>query len=164
MTRFLIYWLPVLIWASLIFYASSQPYEEQNVKPVLSQYLDADWIGERFSGVVFHYAGAEVSVEALGAAGFIEFFIRKGAHLTVYVVLAFLLYRALWRSIHGRRKAFWLAWGLAVLYAASDEWHQGFTADRTPLVHDVALDAFGALLGSVVGFCLYRKGRNCRNW
>ncbi|HET7522103.1 MAG TPA: VanZ family protein [Bacillales bacterium] len=157
MRRFFIYWVPVLLWAGLIFYFSSQPYEEQNLKPALSRYIDPGVIRAWFSGVSFDYAGEQVSIEALGAAGFIEFFIRKGAHLTVYFVLAFLLYRA-WLSVFpSRQKVFWTAWLLAALYAASDEFHQSFTVHRTPLPVDVALDSFGALIGTVVAFWVCRR-------
>ncbi|HET7580998.1 MAG TPA: VanZ family protein [Bacillales bacterium] len=156
MKRFLIYWLPVLLWAGVIFYASSQPYKEQDLRPALSRYLDTEAIGDVFSGVSFQYAEEEVSVKALGAAGFVEFFIRKAAHFTVYFVLAFLLYRALSRSSRSRGRAFWPAFILAGLYAASDEFHQSFTGGRTPLPLDVGLDSFSALIGTVVAFLVYR--------
>ncbi|HEU5141302.1 MAG TPA: VanZ family protein [Bacillales bacterium] len=161
MKRFLIYWLPVLLWAGLIFYFSSQSYEEQNLQPTLSQYIDAEVIGNWFSGVSFRYADEEVSVETLGAAGFLEFFIRKAAHFTVYFVLAFLLVRAFSRSLQARAKIFWFSLILAVLYAASDEFHQSFTAGRTPLPLDVALDSFSALFGTMVSYFFY-VGRKTR--
>ncbi|MOA68833.1 VanZ like family protein [compost metagenome] len=40
-----------------------------------------------------------------------------------------------------------LTWGAAVLYAASDEWHQSFVPNRGPAVMDVAIDSMGALFG-----------------
>ncbi|HEX7064261.1 MAG TPA: VanZ family protein [Bacillales bacterium] len=157
MKAFLIYWLPVLLWAGLIFYFSSQSYEEQNLQPTLSQYIDTEAIGDWFSGVSFRYAEEEVSVEALGAPGFLEFFIRKGAHFTVYFVLAFLLVRAFSQFMRTRGKVFWFSLFLAVLYAVSDEFHQSFTAGRTPLPLDVVLDSFSALIGTVVAFLLYTR-------
>lgn len=161
MKRFLIYWLPVLLWAGLIFYFSSQSYEEQNLQPTLSQYIDAEVIGDWFSGVSFRYADEEVSVETLGAAGFLEFFIRKAAHFTVYFVLAFLLVRAFSQSLRTRAKIFWFSLILAVLYAASDEFHQSFTAGRTPLPLDVVLDSFSAFVGTIVSYFFY-AGRKTR--
>jgi VanZ family protein len=42
----------------------------------------------------------------------------------------------------------WLAWGLAVLYAATDEYHQSFVAGRHASVLDIGLfDAPGAVAG-----------------
>ncbi len=34
-----------------------------------------------------------------------------------------------------------------IAYAASDEFHQKFVKDRTPLVSDVCIDTAGALIG-----------------
>jgi hypothetical protein len=157
MRRFLIYWLPVVLWAGVIFYASSQPYKDQDLRPTLSRVLDTEAIGDMFSGVSFHWAGEEVSVNALGAAGFIEFFIRKAGHFTEYFILAFLLYRAFANQFRGRPKAFWIAVVLAALYAASDEFHQSFTGGRTPLPLDVGLDSVSALIGTLVAFWLFRR-------
>src|SRR5690349_8006807 len=94
MKTFIKYWLPVIIWAGVIFYASSQPYEEQDLRPFLSEQFPLEWVDTYFGWISFDYAGAEVSVVHLGEASFVEFFIRKGAHLTVYLILASLLYRA----------------------------------------------------------------------
>ena len=41
----------------------------------------------------------------------------------------------------------WIAWLLAILYAATDEFHQSFTAGRHPSVWDVLIfDNLGALI------------------
>ena len=37
---------------------------------------------------------------------------------------------------------------MALLYAVSDEFHQGFTPGRTPAVSDVLLDGAGAAAGA----------------
>jgi VanZ family protein len=39
---------------------------------------------------------------------------------------------------------------IAILYAATDEFHQSFTPGRTPRVTDVMIDAAGAAMGMVV--------------
>ena len=51
----------------------------------------------------------------------------------------------------GRGRPF-LAWGLAVLYAVTDELHQIFIPGRACRFFDVCVDAAGALAGIV--FCL----------
>lgn len=68
---------------------------------------------------------------------------KKGAHFTVYAVLAVLLLRALPPG----RWVWSVAWALAVLYAASDEWHQSFVPGRHPQPTDVLIDAAGATAG-----------------
>jgi VanZ family protein len=65
--------------------------------------------------------------------------LRKGAHVTEYVVLGALLVRAL-----GRELPAWLA---GVAYAATDELHQHFVAGRHASPVDVAIDAVGVALG-----------------
>jgi VanZ family protein len=48
-----------------------------------------------------------------------------------------------------------VAFALAVLYAASDEFHQTFVEGRVGAIHDVAIDAIGA----AIGIALYRSAR-----
>jgi VanZ family protein len=162
MKKFLIYWLPVLIWMSIIFYASSQPYEKQDIRPTISNYMNLEIIETLFSSIVIEYAGEEVSIIKLGTAHFIEFFIRKAAHFFVYLGLGFLIYRAL--SIHSlnNRLFFVTSWLLTILYAISDEIHQGFTPNRSPYVEDVMIDSIGGLIGILLAWFIYRKYRTKR--
>ena len=96
------YWLPVLLWAGVIFTLSSIP--------------------------------------SLGTGlGTWDTVLRKGAHITEYAILALLLVRAIGREVP--------ALALGVLYAASDELHQGFVRGRHASPVDVAIDAVGLLLG-----------------
>ena len=71
---------------------------------------------------------------------------KKGAHFTVYAVLAVLFRRAL----PSHRWMWVLAWVLTVLYAASDEWHQSFVPGRHPLETDILIDACGAAAGLLI--------------
>ncbi|WP_408007902.1 VanZ family protein [Pseudalkalibacillus sp. A8] len=160
MKKLLLYWGPVLIWMGMIFYSSSQPYSDQDIKPLFLDTLELGWVTTYFSELAFNYAGEEVSVKLLGEAGYIEFFIRKGAHVTVYLILAFLIYRALRITIKTRKPIIFYSWLLTSIYAASDEIHQGFTVQRSPHVEDVILDSFGAILGVLLAHHLiYKKVR-----
>ena len=78
-----------LLIIGIIFYSSSQPYSEQNLQPLISEKVQLpDVIVSLLSKVEFTYAGHIVSVETKGVPGFIEFFIRKGAHFSIYLVLS----------------------------------------------------------------------------
>jgi VanZ family protein len=77
----------------------------------------------------------------------LDFVLRKIGHLTVFGVLAVLLFEALG---DGRRRRVAVAFALTVLYAASDELHQAFVAGRGPAFTDVAIDAAGAALGLAI--------------
>lgn len=63
-------------------------------------------------------------------------------HFAVYAVLALLLRAALARA-GVRRAALW-AFAIAVLYSASDEFHQSFVPNRHADVFDLMTDAAGA--------------------
>jgi VanZ family protein len=106
-------WLPVLVWAVVIFAFSSVP--------------DL----------------------GTGLGGW-DLVLRKLAHVAEYAILGALLVRA----TDSRS----LAFTLAVLYAASDEFHQTFVQGRVGAVHDVAIDAAGA----AIGILLYRSVRTRR--
>jgi VanZ family protein len=98
-------WLPVVLWAGVIFAVSSIP-------------------------------------SLTSGLGTWDTILRKGAHMTEYAILAALLWRALRNEL--------AALGLALLYAGSDELHQGFVGGRHGSPVDVAIDGIGAALGLVV--------------
>ena len=74
-----------------------------------------------------------------------DFAFKKLAHVTVYAILALLLFRALRLHITHKGRALLMAALVAVLYAFSDEWHQTFVPGREGTVRDVAFDAIGAV-------------------
>jgi VanZ family protein len=65
--------------------------------------------------------------------------LRKLAHMAEYAVLALLLLRA--------TGSYAWAFGTAVAYACTDEFHQTFVRGRHGSPVDVAIDAVGALIG-----------------
>jgi VanZ family protein len=76
----------------------------------------------------------------------LDFVVRKVGHFVVFGVLAVLLFEALAGPGPGRtqRRRALVAFGVTVLYAASDEIHQAFVAGRGPAVTDVVIDGAGA--------------------
>ena len=140
-------WLLPIAWMGVIFYSSAQPYQDQDVKPLLEDMIDLSFLEPILSGIAFVYHYSEVSVANLGVYGFIEFFIRKGAHVGVFFVLFLLFYLAFVQTFTRGKWNMHFAFILTVVYAALDEWHQGFTPNRTPYVGDVLLDSIGAMIG-----------------
>lgn len=132
-----------------IFYFSSQPYHQQDLRPKLHDLLPEQRIIEQFSNVEFNYAGETVSIKHLGVPGFVEFFIRKGAHFFIYFSLGLSVAYALLSTRHWVR-LFLYSVLICALYAGSDEFHQSLTGDRTPLITDVGIDTFGAAVGVVL--------------
>ena len=130
-------WLLCFVWMAVIFTMSSMTGEES---------------GEQSGRIVQILLGIFPGIEK--AISSLELLVRKGAHMLEFAVL-FLLYR---RALcFGEKKhAGAMAFGMTMLYAASDELHQMFVAGRGSSVIDVAIDSFGALLAwGAVG--LYEK-------
>jgi VanZ family protein len=75
----------------------------------------------------------------------LDFVVRKLGHMGVFGILALLSWRALAGTTAWRRPLAW-AFALTVLYAATDELHQGFVAGRHLSAVDVGIDATGALI------------------
>jgi VanZ family protein len=92
--------------------------------------------------LIIFYFSSQPSAE-LPNFGWLDFLVKKGGHVTVYAALAVSLWYAFEWKIDWR----WLAWLLAVLYAATDEFHQSFVPGRHPSVWDVVVfDNLGALV------------------
>lgn len=141
----------------MIFFASSQPYEQQDLRPTLSDRFNLEVVEEVFSETTVFYAGSEISIAARGVEGFVEFFIRKGAHLAVYLILGFLVYRLLQFYFQNKKYMLLSALLIVTLYAVSDEIHQYFTPNRTALVEDVMLDSVGGLIGIFLAQIIYHR-------
>ena len=94
-----------------------------------------------------------------GTLDFLNFLMRKLAHLTEYAVLAQLLYVSLlkggeleWQP----RAAFWSA-VIAGAYSLTDEFHQLFVPNRTASLVDCAIDTTGAVLGLLLVYLVARR-------
>ncbi|SFD97123.1 VanZ like family protein [Lentibacillus persicus] len=152
-----LYWLLPVGWMGVIFYSSAQPYENQDVKPILASKFDLSFLTPYLDWVVMTYHNSEVSIRALGIEGFVEFFMRKGAHLGVFFILMCLFVIALIKTSSFKWSVtLAVSFLLTIAYAAIDEFHQGFTANRTPYVGDVILDGAGALIALILIFFFRR--------
>jgi VanZ family protein len=80
--------------------------------------------------------------------------LRKLAHMTEYAVLWFLWWRALGYGHPGPAIA------IALLWAASDEYHQSFVDGRHGSPWDVAIDAVGVGLGVLAARLAYSQPRS----
>ena len=107
----------------------------------------------RFIGYLLNWFGLARRMTP-GQLDLVNHYIRKLGHVTEYALLAGLMHRAL-AATHPTRtrwapRLVLLALGLAVLYAASDEFHQRFVPSRTSSGWDVLLDAIGGSVGLAV--------------
>ena len=111
-------WILVLVWLVIIFLCSADSGSNER----------SLWLAQHVSG----QTGENV-------LGFVHLALRKCGHLLEFAVLYGLL------RIAGCKR--WYAAGFALLYGASDELHQLFVPTRLGSFIDVAVDAFGILLG-----------------
>lgn len=83
-----------------------------------------------------------------------DYVIKKSSHMVGYGLLAL----AYFHFLKYNKKQYWLAWLMAVLYAATDEYHQSFVSGRGPSVFDVFLfDGLGALIALWLHFRFWSK-------
>ncbi|MGG3449116.1 VanZ family protein [Domibacillus aminovorans] len=135
----------LLLIGAVIFHFSSQTYDQQSLVPLLRRVLP----GEPFAGVLSHvqvsYWDSIISVETKGYYYFVEFLIRKFAHLFLFGCLAMALFSVMMlaRPRHIWPVVLFSLMGTGI-YAVLDEYHQMLTGGRTPLLKDVVLDMMGA--------------------
>ncbi|WNF37385.1 VanZ family protein [Bacillaceae bacterium IKA-2] len=152
----MLFWLGLfLLSIALIFIGIFFAFRIEDILMFIKSRLEAEATKGFLKGINFTYATSEVSIERMGVAGFIEFLLRKGAHFTFFFILGFLIYRALWASKCKNYLNFIGSFLFVVLYAVSDELHQAFTPNRTPLVEDIVLDSVGGLTGILFAFAIY---------
>jgi VanZ family protein len=108
-----------------------------------------------WAGLIFAFS-AQPDLRFVPDQG-LDFMVRKAGHMAVFGILALLLWRAFAGTTAWRRPWAW-ALVLAVLYAATDELHQGFVAGRHPSPVDVGIDATGVLI-AIVAVGLLRSRR-----
>jgi VanZ family protein len=137
-------WLPVLAWACLISFFSTDQFSSSNTSPVVETI--AAWV---FPGI------SQETIETVHLA------VRKLGHWSEYLVLAALLLWAL-QNEAGQKWEFRHAIYTLVfvlLYALGDEFHQTFVPSRTPSLGDVMIDVTGGICGI---FWLYWHCRGIR--
>jgi VanZ family protein len=125
----------------ILFISSHTPYQKQDMKPFFKGMITIQ--EENLPPIAFTYDGALVTPSA--PYEYVEFFLRKGAHVASFALLAFLCIMAL--KEHNRKAPVLFGSGMAFLYALFDEFHQSLVAGRTGHLIDVFVpDTFGILI------------------
>jgi len=111
-----------------------------------------------WAGLIFVFS-AQPNLRFVPDEG-LDFLVRKAGHMGVFGILALLLWRSVAGTTAWRRPWAW-ALALAVLYAITDELHQGGVTGRHAAAVDVGIDAAGALV-AVMAIGLIRSRRTRR--
>ena len=144
--KILIKLILVILWMSVIFIFSSQNGADSSK---LSQGLTYKVV-ELFKGKDYPKEKKEEVVEKLGLI------VRKGAHFFVYFILAILVYILLNEFKLSSIKLIIYTILICMLYAITDELHQGFISGRAARVFDVFIDTCGATLSTIIMYSIRR--------
>src|SRR5947209_5414196 len=143
-SRFVRYWMPLIIWMTLIFIGSTDVLSAEHTSRFLVPFLR--WLDPQISWA---------------AVNSIQIVIRKVGHLTEYAILATLIWRAL-RSAESWKRSTLILFTVSLLgcavFAATDEFHQSFIPSRTSSVNDVIIDICGAAIALAI--CVALTSRN----
>lgn len=75
-----------------------------------------------------------------------DFILKKFAHIFVYFVLYYLLFRANYLNTKQTKFSFILPLLICFIYAISDELHQSLTPGRHATIRDIGYDSLGMML------------------
>lgn len=158
------HWIPVIAMVGLIFWFSSQTYEQQSIKPQLATLVNKLQLDSYIPHFRFRFGDTVVDTSRGGTEGVLEFFLRKLAHFVEYLALSLVFIRALRMTLRWslRKCGIWVGTA-CVLYAVSDELHQFFSKHRTPTWEDVIIDALGVIAGWTLYSFISRKSRHRRS-
>ena len=146
---FIKFWLPPLLWMSVIFFVSADSASTNRSSRLLGPLLR--WL--------FPSIGED-------EVGFCVLAARKLAHVSEYAFCAILLWRAVRRYTGDDRRPWiprhaWVAFAISAAYACTDEIHQRFVPGRQGAVTDVLLDSLGAAAGLLA---VWLAGRWSKLW
>ncbi|WJQ03608.1 VanZ family protein [Geobacillus stearothermophilus] len=120
----LVLWGLVFVWCGMIYYFTESPmFTGTNTASLISEIVQKLQLGH-----VDHINDGFLSW---------NYIVRKLAHLSVFGLLAVLV----WEALYPWRFAMISAWVFAVICVCLDEWHQSFQPGRTSLLSDVVIDA-----------------------
>lgn len=108
MKKFIIRYIPVLVWMSLMFFVSSR-----TSLPIAGTYAE-------------------------------DFMAKKLAHIFEYIILMFLMYRAVGEKSPAKAFLF------SLVFAFTDETHQLFIPTRSGMLRDVGIDSIGLIFSSLI--------------
>jgi len=88
-----------------------------------------------------------------------DYVVKKMGHIIGYGLLAL----SYFHFLKYNKKLFWLAWLMALIFSATDEFHQSFVSGRHASVLDVLVfDNIGAIIVLVAFFIYWGENENGR--
>lgn len=154
--KVVISWLFVIVWMGVIFMLSSMNGEESTdlsdsgIRDVVSSAVSVT----NKMGITHDDGNQKYFIEKMVI--YLNYPVRKCAHMFEYFVLAMLVFNAFCVSGVDSKKVLYYVIGFVLIYACTDEFHQIFTG-RTAMFADVLIDTLGGYLGTLLYRFLNKK-------
>lgn len=129
--------LLVIIWVGVIFSFSAQEGDISQSKSLSV----VDFIYKYFTALVNNLD-----------KDMLHYYVRKLAHVTLYLVLCLVVMNALYHGGFRGRALFVRALIICIFYASLDEGYQSFTGGRSGRITDVFIDSIGITIGIMIGY------------
>jgi len=139
--------LLVIVWVGIIFFFSLQ---EGNISQSNSGFV-----------VNFIYKYLSKIIGDLNK-GILHYYVRKGAHITIYFILCLTIMNALYYGGFRGKGLFLRAFIICLFYASMDELLQSFVKGRSGRATDVIIDSIGIIMGLILGRIVIKKNRDKR--
>lgn len=131
--------LLLIIWMIIIFLFSNQPNSGNMTHNIIRQ--------------IFPFLKESIILD------YINFIIRKCAHISEYIILTYLIYSLLKEYSIKRKYILIISILFCALYACTDEYHQSFVKGRSATIKDCIIDTSGGILFLVLN-SIYQKKKN----
>lgn len=115
---------------------------DSKIKTIKNYFLA--YLSPTLWATVIFFLSAQEQLPSFSVSAY-DFIFKKAAHMFVYAVLYFLLFRANQKT-HGKkitRTSYLIPIIITIIYSATDELHQSLVPGRHPTVRDMGYDMLG---------------------
>lgn len=141
-----------------IAYFSNQPFGKQDLRSEIAQHKSAIKKVQEMPAVKISF-GDDVVSNTDNPVDFVQFWIRKGAHVLIYGMLVLALVAALSGFGLSSTKSWILAGAVSIVVAVLDEWHQTIVPGRTGRSIDVWVDLLSFVLAVLFAWFVRKAGK-----
>jgi VanZ family protein len=133
--RFIRYWLPVILLVSVMFSFSGDTFSDYHTRGRINRLL------------LWLFPDIKESLLV-----WINYFVRKAAHLFSYAVLTAMLFRAFRADSLTRWRFAWAVYSIVItiIWALLDEYRQSFVPSRSGSIYDSMIDTVGGVFALAV--------------
>ncbi|MBE6048860.1 MAG: teicoplanin resistance protein VanZ [Clostridium sp.] len=153
-----------ILWMGFIYYNSSQSgtLSDQVTYKVVDKFITiVDHIQEKQSSDIKVYTSPKSLKNNLADSiankdrFSLNIFLRKGAHVAEFFILAILLCNAFFvYGFKGKSCIIYILF-IVLFYAVLDEFHQIYIVERSSSVKDVLIDFIGGIIGVILYYLIY---------